>query len=408
MTTTTTTEAPGTIDLIREKLTQAPAILEEVGVDCWVTFVRESLECPDPVLPLIFPYSLTWQSALVVTRSGERIAVIAGHDAEAVESIGTWDRIEGYLDGVREPLQRVIAELNPQSIALNYSADDYMADGLSHGMYQRLREFLPDHADRFVSAERVLRGLRGRKSPAEIMRIREAITTTRQIFENTGAFVQVGTNEVEIAEFMREQARKRGCGLAWDPAMCPIVTSGPDSMLGHAVPSASITVQPGRILNLDFGIRQNGYCSDLQRAWYVPEKGETAPPKDVQRAFDTVQRAIGAAIETIRPGVPGWQVDAAARKVITDAGYPEYDHGTGHQVGRCAHDGGGSLAPKWERYGASAEIPLEVGNVFTVEPSIADVAGRGYHAIEEIIVVTEDGCEFLSQPQQQLWMLDVG
>ena len=402
----TATQETTAIDLIREKLTQAPAVLEEVGVDCWITFVRESLECPDPVLPLIFPYSLTWQSALLVTRTGERIAVIAGHDAEAVESIGTWDRIEGYLDGVREPLQRVISELNPKTIALNYSTDDYMADGLSHGMYQRLREYLPDHADRFVSAEPIVRAVRGRKSPAEIERIRAAITTTRQIFENTAAFVRVGTSEVAIADFMRAQARDRGCGLAWDPAMCPIVTSGPDSMLGHAVPSETVTVQPGRILNLDFGLRQNGYCSDLQRAWYVPEKGETRPPAEVQRAFDTVQHAIDAAIRTIRPGVPGWQVDAAARKTITDAGYPEFDHGTGHQVGRCAHDGGGSLAPKWERYGTSAEIPLEVGNVFTVEPSIADVAGRGYHAIEEIIVVTEDGCEFLSPRQQQLWMLD--
>lgn len=391
-------------DLTAEKIDQTRRILDELEIDCWLTFVRESLECGDPALPLIFPYSLTWQSALLITPE-TTIAVVGSHDAEAVKSLGTWEETIGYTNSISEPLRRAVNEINPTQIALNYSPDDTMSDGLSHGMFQLLRQYLPEHADRFTSAQPIISRLRGRKSGAETALITAAIAEAEEIFRAIDTFAQVGTSEVEIAEFMRDRARERQLGLAWDELMCPIVCTGPQSMTGHAVPSGDLGVQRGCMLHLDFGVKKNGYCSDNQRVWYVPADGETAAPAPVQQAFDAIRRAIDAAMHALKPGVEGWEVDAAARNVITDAGYPPFDHAVGHQVGRCAHDGGATLAPKWQRYGNTPTIPIEVGNVFTIEPTLMDVDGRGTMGLEEIVVVTDDGCELLSKPQTELMLL---
>ena len=128
------------------------------------------------------------------------------------------------------------------------------------------------------------------------------------------------------------------------------------------------------------------------------------PPDVVKRAFDTVRSAIQAGFEALRPGVQGWQVDEAARKVIVEAGYPEYQYGTGHQLGRAAHDGATMLGPRWERYGKTPYGIVETGNVYTLELGVA-VEGVGYVGLEEDVLVTKDGAEWLSTPQDEIWLI---
>jgi Xaa-Pro aminopeptidase len=152
---------------------------------------------------------------------------------------------------------------------------------------------------------------------------------------------------------------------------------------------------------MDFGIRHQDYCADLQRTFYVLREGETAPPPDVQRGFDTIVSAIEQARRAIRPGVIGRDVDAVARSIITDAGYAEFPHGLGHQVGRYAHDGTALLGPAWEKYAQRPFVPIEAGMVFTIEPRLT-VPGYGVATVEEMVVVTKDGAEFLSGPQRTL------
>lgn len=178
------------------------------------------------------------------------------------------------------------------------------------------------------------------------------------------------------------------------------MNSGPESEPGHARPNPNIRVAPGHLVHLDLGVKKDGYCSDLQRMWYVRRKGENGPPESVQRAWATVVRAIEAGAEKLKPGVPGWEVDAAARRVIVDAGYPEYKHGTGHGLGRAVHDGGTLLGPRWEKYGKTPEGIVEPGNVFTLELGVMTEAG--YAGLEEDVLVTRTGCEFLSAFQRAL------
>ena len=389
--------------LTQEKVEQAIGILEEKEIDLWLTFVRETSASGDPVMPLIYgDADLTWQSALILARSGERIAIVGRFDAETARNIGAYETVIGYDESLRLELLPILERLDPGSIALNYSADDVLADGLSHGLYTVMMGYLQDSpfADRIVSAEGIIRALRGRKTPGEVSRIQAAVETTRLIYERTFSHVQPGMSEIEIGNYMQAQLEEFGVGPAWHAGHCPTVNAGPDSPVGH-VGRTEQTIERGQLLHFDFGVQQDAYCSDIQRVVYLLAPGESHPPEPVQHGFDTVVRAVQAAVDTMKPGVTGKDVDDAARGAITGAGYPEYKYATGHHLGRLAHDGGGVLGPTWERYGDSPFQPLEVGNVFTVEPGLA-VPGYGYIGLEEDVVVTETGAEYLGPPQREL------
>ena len=417
--------------IVREKSEQAGVILEEFGIDCWLTFVRETTESGDPVLPLILGQALTWQSALLITRAGDRIAIVGKFDDGAVRSTGVWTEVTGYVQSIRDSLLEALSRIDPEKIAINYSKNDVKADGLTHGMFEILCGHLEGTPwrDRLCSAEGVIGALRGRKTPGEIDRIRQAIATTSEIFRHVAQTVKPGWTERAVSDFMHEEILRRRLEPAWEWDGCPIVTTGPDSMVGHGRPSEELTVHPGGIFHLDFGVREEEYCADLQRCWWVPEalaqnasaqnrsvqnrsvqnrsvqNPSAEIPSEVQRGFGAVQGAIAAAFEAVRPGVEAWTVDAAARQHLISAGYDEYQHATGHQVGRAAHDGATVLGPKWERYGRAPYNRVEVGNVFTLELGIENLDGRGYLGLEEMIVVTPDGAQWLSEPQSEMWIL---
>ncbi len=341
--------------LVQEKVEQAVDILDELHVDAWLTFVRETTETGDPVLPLILGQPVTWQSAFILTARGDRIAIVGKYEDEAVRSTGAWTEVTPYVEGIAEPLRQTLERLNPGRIAINYSEDDVKADGLTHGMRRLLVRHLAGtpFTERLVSAEKVIRALRTRKTRSEVARMRRAIEITDEIFHAAARHAAPGVTERAIHSLVHQEARQRQVGLAWEPAQCPIVTTGPGSMVGHGLPSDELTVREGCVFHLDFGVSAEGYCSDIQRCWYVPREGEVAPTRDIKQAFKAVVKSIDAAAAVLKPGVEGWEVDAAARATLIESGFPAYQHATGHHVGRAAHDGGGVLGPKWERYGAT-------------------------------------------------------
>jgi Xaa-Pro aminopeptidase len=391
--------------LVQEKVDQAVALLQEKGVDLWLTFVRETPAGGDPTLPLIYGHDLTWQSALILTRSGERIAIVGRFEGEAARRTGAYPTVITYDQAIKPALLQTLERLAPDSIALNFSTNDAHADGLSHGLYQLLMGYLGNtpFAERVISAEEIITAVRGRKTATEIQRIAAAVRTTDEIYRRTFEAIREGMTERQIAALMHAELDVLGLPPAWGRDHCPAVNTGPESPVGHVGPT-DLAVAPGHLIHFDFGVRQDSYCSDIQRVVYHLAPGESAPPEPVQRGFDTVVTAIQAAVETMKPGVLGVEVDAVARQVVTDAGYPEYLYGTGHQVGRTVHDGAGILAPLWERYGDTPNYPLEAGQVFTVEPGLA-VPNYGYVGVEEDVVVTENGTRFLGPPQTDLILI---
>ena len=388
--------------LVQEKVKQAIQILEEEDIDLWLTFVRETTAGGDPVLPLIYGLDLTWQSALMLTRTGHSIAIVGHFEAEAARRTGAYSSVIPYHQAIRPELIRVLEEINPMKIALNYSSNDVHADGLSVGLHQVLLKLLMEtpYPERLVSAERVIGALRSRKTPTEVEYIRSAVKTTAQIFEKTFNFVQPGMTEKRVSDFMHQQMQKFGVSEAWEYHNCPTVNAGPDSSVGHIGPT-NLKIETGQILHIDFGVKQNEFCSDIQRVVYFLAPGEKSPPAVVQQGFDTVVSVIQKTVAAMRPGLMGVEVDQIAREAIINAGYPEYMYATGHHLGRTAHDGAGVLGPLWERYGNTPCYLLEPGHVYTVEPGIF-LPGYGYIGIEEDVLVTETGGVFLSIPQVEM------
>lgn len=134
-------------------------------------------------------------------------------------------------------------------------------------------------------------------------------------------------------------------------------------------------------------------------------KVETAAPEDVLEGFRTIVRAVEESRRAMKPGVVGFEIDAVARAIVVDAGYAEFPHALGHQVGCFAHDGTAILGPKWEKYAQKPFQKLEEGMVFTLEPRLT-VSGKGVATIEEMVVVTKDGAEYLGPPQTELILIE--
>jgi Xaa-Pro aminopeptidase len=388
--------------IVDEKIQQAIDILREKDIDMWLTFVRELSTLPDQRADFIIGTGCTWPSAFIITAQGDTVAIVGSLDAANIKDHKHYREVISYLESIKEDLVKTFERFNPKRIAINYSKSDVMADGLSHGMYLLLVEYLENtpYLDGLVSSENILAALRGRKSNEEIARIKAAVDVTLKIFDKVTEYLQPGLTEREVAKFIKDEMAKCDLEPAWEASHCPAVFAGPESAGAHAEPT-NRTIKRGHVLNIDFGVKLHDYVSDLQRTWYFLRQGEMEPPKEVVRAFDTVRESIDLAAQSLKPGVEGWIIDKVARDHIVKAGYEEFPHALGHQVGRSAHDGSALLCPKWERYKNLPYLKIEPNQVYTLEPRI-NIPKYGVATIEEIVVVREKRVEYLSEPQTEI------
>ena len=394
---------------VREKLDQAGQLLDPFGLDLWLTFVQETGLRGDPALVLIYPHEVTWQSAFLVGRGGERLAIVGRYDAAAVRDLNAFTEVIAYDESVRPKLVEALRRLRPATVALNFSRNDPAADGLSHGMKLVLDEILAEAgigAERVISSEGFLASLRGRKTPAEVDAIRQAVSRTETLLDEVGPQIRPGLTERQLAGFLHERMRSENLSPAWALEGNPIVTTGPsEEAPGHAGPTDR-PIEPGHLVHLDFGLQLDGFCADLQRMWYVLGPGETQPPGELQRVWDGVREALLAGAAALRPGKRGWEVDQVARQTLVRRGLPEYLHAFGHHLGRAVHDGATVLGPRWERYGETPNGIVEAGNVFAIELG-APVPGMGWIYLEEDVHVADDGLAWLSRPQTRLRLVRV-
>jgi len=392
-------------NLTIEKIEQAINIMNEKNIDLWLIFVRESAVMRDPSLNMLLDVNCTWQSAFIINRNGDTTAIIGSLDLGSMQTQTSFRNLIPYVKSVKEPLVDYLNKHNPQTIALNYSVNSNLADGLTHGMYLALTKILEGtpFVNRFVSSEEIIASLRGRKSKTELSLMQKAVDETLLIYDEVTKFIAPGVTEKEIALFMINLVKERGFELAWDPDHCPAVFTGPNTAGAHTGPTDRV-VEKGHLVNIDFGIKYKGYCSDLQRTWYILRDEEDTPPEPVQKGFDVLKKSMRLAAAAIKPGLMGCEIDDIARNFIVENGYEEYPHGLGHQVGKVVHDGGGGFFPRWERYGNTPYLTLEPDQVYTIEPRLT-VKDHGIATMEEEIVVTDSGCYYLSAPQENLILI---
>jgi Xaa-Pro dipeptidase len=237
-----------------------------------------------------------------------------------------------------------------------------------------------------ISADKELASLRLRKDAEEIAKMRQAVKIAQDALEATLPYIKIGMSEREIAAELTIQLLRHGS----EPEMpfSPIVSGGPNSANPHASPSER-KIEAGDLLVIDWGATYQGYISDLTRTFAVGEIDE-----EYRKIHEIVQQANAAGRAVGKPGVACAEVDRAARSVIEAAGYGAYfTHRTGHGIGMEGHE---------EPYmrGDNEQL-LESGMAYTVEPGIY-LPGRNGVRIEDDMIVTEDGCESLSDLPREI------
>jgi Xaa-Pro aminopeptidase len=267
-----------------------------------------------------------------------------------------------------------LAEMGAGSLALETS--------LPH---VRFRAFADEFDGEVREATGWVETLRAVKDAEEIARIDAAQALTDRAFEHILSKLRVGAVERDIAlelEFFMRREGSEGVAFA------PIVASGPNAALPHAIPGGR-ALEAGDFVILDFGARVDDYCADMTRTVVIGKASERH-----REVYDTVLAANEAGAGAVAAGVNGRDVDAAARAIIVERGFGDrFGHGLGHGVGREVHERPG--------VGPRSDEPLCVGNVITIEPGIY-IPGFGGVRIEDLAVVQETGARILTRSAKQL------
>ncbi len=223
------------------------------------------------------------------------------------------------------------------------------------------------------------------KTPEEIAKIKAAQQITDDTFAHMLTFIHKGLTEIECAAEMEYFMRKHGAtSLAFET----IAVSGKNSSLPHGVPGNNELVV-NSFFTMDFGARYQGYCSDMTRTVVLGKADD-----EMKKVYNTVFEAQKRGIEASRPGVKCNSVDAAARDYIAACGYGDYfGHGLGHSLGLEIHES--------PRYSPKCDTLTEPGHVLTVEPGIY-LPGKYGVRIEDMVLITDDGCIDLTHSPKQL------
>jgi Xaa-Pro dipeptidase len=319
--------------------------------------------------------------ALLVPVAGAPAIVCPAFEVERIKrhSIVTelhgWEEQEDPHALVRETVRR----LRPGS--MREKGTIALESSTAYQTFLRLGRALPDW--KFVDAAPVTERLRVIKSPEEVALLRRAIAITLDAMAATFAQLAVGATEREVAQMLEREMQQRGApgdGL---------VQFGPSSALPHGGPGGP-KLEREMVVLIDCGCRVGGYTSDITRTIWFGDR----PSDEFRRVFNVVHDAQTAAMQLGRPGTPCEEMDRAARKVISAAGYgPLFTHRLGHGLGMDGHE------PEYLVEGNKTR--LEPGMVFTIEPGIYQVGTFGVR-IEDDCVMTESGVEVLSQRAAKL------
>ncbi len=304
-------------------------------------------------------------------------------DSRYIEAAQT--RLKGFSVQEVNRDNSYLAAINAALEILNAKTLGVEEDFLTHGEFLHYEKTL--HAT-LIPCQQKISSFRHVKEDWEIEIMRRAQKITDQTFRELLKLIKPGMTEKELAAELIYRLYRNGADALSFP---PIVVSGPNTSLPHGVPGER-KLQYGDFVTMDFGCMVDGYCSDMTRTVAIGFVSE-----EMARVYETVLRAQEAGIAAAKAGVTGQMVDGAARRVIEEAGYgPYFGHGYGHGLGLEIHE-----APNCS---PSNDRPLPAGAVCSAEPGIY-LPGKFGVRIEDVVVITEDGCIDLTESPKNLLII---
>ena len=397
-------------------------ILKMFSKDVWILYNHEN---SDKYFCKLISENLSTSSICFITKKDIYI-LINELDSKNIDSIKYKDEnlhiiIYSTNTSLQEKIEDVIADLKfPKEIALSISTmSDKNIDILGHGEFIAFSKLIRkpyvkyNKKVKFSSAEKIIYELDSEKTSLEINRLKILATITNKILEKTFNSIKISSTEIQIANLTRQITQDTmktlinkldivEYDMAWDN--CPIVLTGVNlAKGGHSTPSDK-KLLPGDTVYFDFGIKakfSDGMVlyTDMQRMGYALKTNEKVAPKNIEKVFNTLVDSIEEGMEYTKPGVKGYVVDEIVRQKITKAGYPDYNHATGHPVGRQVHDSGAIITLKISK---RSRLGLVENGIYTLEPRI-NIANGG--SIEEMVLVTKYGGIPLCDTQKKLYLI---
>lgn len=392
-----------------------PQAMRENGIDMWIVAGREGHNDPNAML-LGDGYIGDVGYYVFTDRGGGRIERAAfGIGGAAFDQCPLYD-----LRPAPAELVAFLKARQPKKIGINVASEIGSADGLSHSLYEKLRETLgPELSTRMVSAEKMVSDFRGRHTALGIAAFAKAGEYSRTIVERalSNEVIRPGhTTTGDVAWWMMEQLHKEGLGNSFGLPSIYILGPGPRGPV-----SGDHVIQPGDLITVDWGVNYLTAYTDMKRMAYVLKPGENAPPAGVQRAYDKGQVIRGMILDEIRPGVTAGEALAAVnRKVAATPGFVlgKYDDPSAdqkvtdvvigsHSVGDLGHGSGPSMA---DFNPVRMTYTLRPGNLLSVELFVYTVVPEwGTRKIkiplEDNGVVTDSGLQWAYPPNNRILLV---
>lgn len=318
----------------------------------------------------------------VYLSGGRRIVVTdARYTAAACEECADCEVVEWKKDGYYATLTALLQEDSVKRLGFEDSA-------MTVAFYNKINCLFAEKGLRdviFVPVQDKVDFYRAVKTEEEQKRIRRAEAIGDTAFSQIVEQLRPGMTEKQVAALLEFYMKEAGAdGLSFDT----IAASGHHSAMPHAIPTDK-KLEEGEFLTMDFGCRYQGYCSDMTRTVVIGKADEKQ-----KEVYEIVLRAQQTALAGIRPGMTGKEADTLARDVIEEAGYGKYfTHSLGHSLGLEIHES--------PNFSSREERLIEPGMVITVEPGIY-IEGFGGVRIEDVVIITEDGCENITHSPKQL------
>ena len=334
-------------------------------------------------------------------------------------------REEYDIFGSADELKEFVSERDPERIAVNYTTDEelfpmegrHLSDGLSHNDFINLEKELGEpYASRLVSAERLIADFRGQRVAGEIIQFSKVAYLNRELQERalSNEVITVGkTTQMDVCLWLDEQRHLHGYQSGWFPT---VFLSPPD---GNEIANSDRVIQPGDILQIDWGIGKDNFHTDIKRFSYVMAEGETHIPAGVQNAFDEAIKIRELIRKNVKPGKTGREILDNLKRMVGEAGYvyTEDEHASDvkgievnigmHQCGNLGHDAGGSI---FEIYPVRTTYPVRPNSLFAFEFIVftpADEWGGNKIPVcyEENALVTEKGIQWVHPPQNEILII---